>query len=216
MPFITRLDQQESGRTPCAYSRGQPQNASVDESHCSEKTLNNRGRKQILGPGPRITFHSPVVQAVYPITPNSMKETEETMRTRHPLRPVLKKAQPVNRRAFHFLWEESYIPSLGEAHLLEPLSSFQEHLRHQILNSPLPRQGPPPHIHSCVFLHQRDCTPLHPYKAPMDRTVELCSLQGKQLPKITMTCPTPSPKELHCTGKRHVAWALTGVIYSQR
>ncbi|XP_017572355.1 uncharacterized protein si:dkey-39a18.1 isoform X2 [Pygocentrus nattereri] len=201
-----RPDKPESCATQQVHTMDHPQNAPIGESHFSEKTLNIRGGSlPEVQPGPHITFHSPVVQAIHPITPDTAKQTRQTTRTHQPLRPVLKKAQVTNRRAFHFLLEDSYIPCPGEPHLLEPLSDFQEHLCRQILNSPLPCHTTLPQVHSHFHLHQRDCP--HPglYNSTVGRTVELCNSKGKRLPKITMTCPTPTPKHIHHTEKRHVA-----------
>uniref|UniRef100_A0A3B1JJ57 Si:dkey-39a18.1 n=1 Tax=Astyanax mexicanus TaxID=7994 RepID=A0A3B1JJ57_ASTMX len=128
-------------------------------------------------PGPRITFHSPVVNAEYSVTPDITKETWQTFRTHQSRRPVMKKAQ-------------RYFPCPREPHLLEPLSGFQEHLRHH-----------PAHL----LINQRDYPHHGLHWSRMERTVELCNSQEKRLPRITMTCPTPSPKHLQHPGKRHVA-----------
>ncbi|XP_066524964.1 uncharacterized protein si:dkey-39a18.1 [Hoplias malabaricus] len=205
-----RLGKVENGANQLTPSVSHSQNPPVNESHCSEKALKIRGSCQFLPsastvPGPRITFHSPVVQAIHHITPETTKETKQTVRTHQPLRPMLKKAHVTNRRAFHFLLEESYFPSPRDPHLLEPLSGFQEHLCRQILNSPLPHHTTLPQVKSHFLLHQRDCTHQGPYNSTMERTVELCKSHSKRHPRITMTCPTPSPKHLPYTGKRHVA-----------
>uniref|UniRef100_A0A8B9K3B0 Si:dkey-39a18.1 n=1 Tax=Astyanax mexicanus TaxID=7994 RepID=A0A8B9K3B0_ASTMX len=155
-------------------------------------------------PGPRITFHSPVVNAEYSVTPDITKETWQTFRTHQSLRPVMKKAQVTNRQGFKFLLEERYFPCPREPHLLEPLSGFQEHLRHQLVNSPLPHPTLLP-VQPHLLINQRDYPHHGLHGSRMERTVELCNSQEKRLPRITMTCPTPSPKHLQHPGKRHVA-----------
>ncbi|XP_072530065.1 uncharacterized protein [Salminus brasiliensis] len=212
--FLPTIKSKSLERPPCrAGCRPDKLDSTISESHRSEKTLNIRGSHQFLPtasadlevpPGPRITFHSPVVQAIYPVTPDTSKETRQALRTHQSLKPVLKKAQVTNRKAFHFLLEKSYFPCPGEPHLLEPLSGFQEHLRRQIINSPLPHQTTLP-VQSHFLLHQRDYTHQGPHGSSVERTVELCNSQGKRLPRITMTCPTPSPKHLQRPEKRHMA-----------
>ncbi|XP_052410319.1 uncharacterized protein si:dkey-39a18.1 [Carassius gibelio] len=144
----------------------------------------------------RLTFQSPVVQAVYPISPDTMQQMRQTDRACQPLRSVLKKAP--NGGVFD--WPMA-------AHLLEPFSGFQEHLCRQILHSPLPYLAALPQVHFPCLQDQVDLLPTHrgPYGSLMERTVELCNSQGQKLPKITMTCPTPSPKYLCRTEFRHAA-----------
>jgi len=149
-----------------------------------------------VSPRSRLTFQSPVVQAVYPISPDTMQQMRQTDRACQPLRSVLKKA-----------------PNRGEfdcpltAHLLEPFSEFQEHLCRQILHSPLPYREALPQIHISCHQDQVDLLPAHrgPYSSLMECTMDLCNSQGQKLPKITMTCPTPSPKRLCRTEMRHAA-----------
>ncbi|XP_056113446.1 uncharacterized protein si:dkey-39a18.1 isoform X1 [Rhinichthys klamathensis goyatoka] len=149
-----------------------------------------------VSPRSRLTFQSPVVQAVYPISPDTMQQMRQTDRACQPLRSVLKKAP--NRGVFD-------CPLA--AHLLEPFSEFQEHLCRQILHSPLPYRAALPQVHISCHQDQVDLLPAHrgPYSSLMKCTVELCNSQGQKLPKITMTCPTPSPKRLCRTEMRHAA-----------
>ncbi|KAM9468243.1 uncharacterized protein Hap1MRO34_014911 isoform 1-T2 [Clarias gariepinus] len=157
--------------------------------------------------GPRITFQSPVVQGMYPITPDLMKDSRHNVQVCQPVRPVLKRAQVLNRGALHCLIEESFLPCSNNPHLLEPFSGFEEHLCHQLLNSPLPYRAALPHINSDHLLQLETVLPVPQGlgSSLMQRTVELCNPQGKQVPSITMTRPTPSPKHLHNTENRHVA-----------
>uniref|UniRef100_A0A8C1WAF9 Si:dkey-39a18.1 n=1 Tax=Cyprinus carpio TaxID=7962 RepID=A0A8C1WAF9_CYPCA len=140
-----------------------------------------------VSPKSRLTFQSPVEQAVYPISPDTMQQMRQTDRACQPLRSVLKKAP--NGGVFD-------CPLA--AHLLEPFSGFQEHLCRQILHSPLPYCAALPQVHIPCHQDQVDLLPAHrgPYGSLMERTVELCNSQGQKLPKITMTRPTPSPKYL--------------------
>ncbi|XP_067247090.1 uncharacterized protein si:dkey-39a18.1 [Chanodichthys erythropterus] len=149
-----------------------------------------------VSPRSRLTFQSPVVQAVYPISPDTMQQMRQTDRACQPLRSVLKKAP--NGGVFD-------CPLA--AHLLEPFSEFQEHLCRQILHSPLPYRAALPQLHIPYHQDQVDLLPARrgPYGSLMERTVELCNSQGQKLPKITMTCPTPSPKHLCRTEMRHAA-----------
>lgn len=150
-----------------------------------------------VSPRSRLTFQSPVVQAVYPISPDTMQQMRQTDRACQPLRSVLKKAP--NRGVFD-------CPLA--AHLLEPFSEFQEHLCRQILHSPQPYRAALTQVHISCHQDQVDLLPAHrgPYSSLMDCTMELCNSQGQKLPKITMTCPTPSPKRLCRTDMRHMAW----------
>ncbi|XP_016140828.1 uncharacterized protein [Sinocyclocheilus grahami] len=140
-----------------------------------------------VSPRSRLTFQSPVVQAVYPISPDTTQQMRQTDRACQPLRSVMKKVP--NRGVFH-------CPLA--AHMLEPFSGFQEHLCRQILHSPLPYRAALPQVHIPCHQDQVDLLPAHrgPYGSLRERTVELCNSQGQKLPKITMTCPTPSPKYL--------------------
>ncbi|ROI15394.1 hypothetical protein DPX16_12946 [Anabarilius grahami] len=149
-----------------------------------------------VSPRSRLTFQSPVVQAVYPISPDTMQQMRQTDRACQPLRSVLKKAP--NGGVFD-------CPLA--AHLLEPFSEFQEHLCRQILHSPLPYRAALPQLHIPCHQDQVDLLPAHrgPYGSLMERTVKLCNSQGQKLPKITMTCPTPSPKHLCRTEMTHAA-----------
>lgn len=158
--------------------------------------------------GPRITFQSPVVQGINPISPDLMKESRHNVQACRPLRPVLKRAQVLNRGALHCLIEESYLPCSNNPRLLEPFSGFKEHLCHQLLNSPLPCRAALPHVNSHHLLQLEALLPVPQGlgSSLMQRTVELCNPQRRQLPCITMTRPTPSPKHLHNTENRHVAW----------
>ncbi|XP_067283355.1 uncharacterized protein si:dkey-39a18.1 [Pseudorasbora parva] len=144
----------------------------------------------------RLTFQSPVVQAVYSISPDSMQQMRQTDRACQPPRSVLKKAP--NGEVFD-------CPLA--AHLLEPFSEFQEHLCRQILHSPLPYRAALPQLRIPCHRDEVDLFPAcrGPYSSLMERTVELCNYQGQKLPKITMTCPTPSPKRLCRTEMRYVA-----------
>lgn len=187
---------------------GHPQYAPLSESRPPEKTWNIKASCQHLPSsssnkmslGPRITFRSPVVQGVYPIAPDLIKDSRHHVKACQPLRPVLKRAQVLNKGTLHCLLEESYLPCSNSPRLLEPFSGFEEHLYHQLLNSPLPCRGALPHVNSPHLLQLETMLPV-----PQGRTVELCNPLGKQLPSITMTRPTPSPKHLHNTEKRHVA-----------
>lgn len=147
-------------------------------------------------PRSRITFQSPMVQAVYPISPDTMQQMRQTDRACQPLRSVLKKAP--NEGVF----DCPLVP-----HLLEPFSEFQEHLCRQILHSPLPYRAALPQLHISCHQDQVDVLPARrgPYSPLMERTVELCNSRGQKLPKITMTRPTPSPKHLCHSEMRHAA-----------
>ncbi|XP_057180388.1 uncharacterized protein si:dkey-39a18.1 isoform X2 [Triplophysa rosa] len=155
-------------------------------------------RASRVSPGSRLTFQSPVVQAVYPINPEGVEQMKQADRACRPLRSVLKKAHASNGRMFD-------CPLA--AHLLEPFSGFQEHLCRQILHSPLPYRAALPQGRFPCQQDQVDLLPAcrGPYSSLMERTVELCNSQGRMFPKITITCPTPSPKHLCRTGTRHAA-----------
>lgn len=168
--------------------------------HCVEgnKLCLAPARPSRVPPGSRLTFQSPVVQAVYPINPEGAQQMKRADRACRPPRSVLKKAHASNGRMFD-------CPLA--THLLEPFSGFQEHLCRQILHSPLPYRAALPQVHVPCRQDQVDLLPAcgGPYSSLMERTVELCKSQGRMFPKITMTCPTPSPKHLCCTGTRHAA-----------
>lgn len=198
----------ETGSTQHPRADGHRHHAPLCESRPPEKTWNVDAScphlpSEKASLGPRITFQSPVVQGVYPITPESGHRGQACQ----PLRPVLKRAQVVNRGALHCLLEENYLPCSNDRDLLEPFSGFEEHLCHQLLNSPLPCRAALPHINSHHLFQLETMFPVPPGlgSSLIQRTVELCNPQGKQLPSITMTRPTPSPKHLHNTEKRHVA-----------
>ncbi|XP_062865260.1 uncharacterized protein si:dkey-39a18.1 [Trichomycterus rosablanca] len=178
----------------------------LNPSHHSEKTWIIRESFQhlpssSLSLGPRITFQSPVVQPVYPVTTDKMKDTRLSVQSHQPLKPVLKKPQALNKGALQCLLEESFLPCPSDPHLLEQFSGFQEHLCHQLLNSPLPQ------VNSYHLLHLGAMLPVSQgaHRSLNEHTVELCNSPGKRLPSITMTCPTPSPNHLHHPENRHVA-----------
>ncbi|MCI4389123.1 hypothetical protein PGIGA_G00094210 [Pangasianodon gigas] len=206
-----RPDKVEMGSTQHPRPVGHP----LSESRSPEKPWNIKASCQHLPSsssnkvslGPRITFQSPVVQGVYPITPGLMKESRHNVQACQPLRPVLKRAQVLNKGALHCLLEESYLPCSNDPHLLEPFSGFEEHLCHQLLNSPLPCRTALPHVNSHHLLQLEAMLPVPQGlgSSLMQRTVELCNPQGKQLPSITMTRPTPSPKHLRNAENRHLA-----------
>ncbi|KAF7693948.1 uncharacterized protein si:dkey-39a18.1 [Silurus meridionalis] len=209
-----RPDKDKMGPTRCPHPVGQPQYVPLSESHLPEKTWNIKSSCQRPSPssskvslGPRITFQSPVVQDIYPITPALMKGSRQDAQACQPLRGVLKKAQVLNRGALHCLLEKSYLPCSKDSHLLEPFSGFEEHLCHQLLNSPFPCGAALPHANSHHLLQLEAMLPVTQglNSSLMQRTVELCNPQRKQLPSITMTRPTPSPNHLHSTENRHVA-----------
>ncbi|XP_066580566.1 uncharacterized protein LOC136771905 [Amia ocellicauda] len=110
------------------------------------------------------------------------------------------------------LLEESCDPSPNNS-LLEPFSGFREYLQRQLMRSPGPyRAGQTPAVRPggpgtgvASMLNYPSPTekalllllppPLPGSHGPLpQRTVELSSSHGGVLPKITMTCPTPSPK----------------------
>ncbi|KAK3518112.1 hypothetical protein QTP70_033209 [Hemibagrus guttatus] len=210
-----RPDNVEIDSTQHPHPVGHPRYAPLSESHPPEKAWTIKASCQHLPSsssnnvslGPRLTFQSPVEQGMYPITPDLMKESRHNAQACRPLRPVLKRAQVLNRGALHYLLEESYLPCSNDPHLLEPFSGFQAHLCHQLLNSPLPCQAALPHVNSHHLLQLEAVLPVPQGlgSSLMQRTVELCNSQGRQLPSITMTRPTPSPKHLHNTENRHVA-----------
>lgn len=205
----------EIGLTQHPRAVSHPQHAPLSESRLPEKTWNIEASCHNLPssisekatPGPRITFQSPVVQGVYPITPDLMKDSGHRAQACQPLRPVQKRAHVLNRGALHCLLEENYLPISHGRHLLEPFSGFEEHLCHQLLNSPLPRHTALPHVNSHHVFQLETVLPVPQGlgSSLMQRTVELCNPQGKQLPSITMTRATPSPKHVRNTEKRHVA-----------
>lgn len=210
-----RPDKVEMGSTRHPRPVGHPQYTPLSESRRPEKTWNIKASRQHLPSsssnevslGPRITFHSPVVQGVYPITPDLMKESRHNAQACQPLRPVLKKAQVLNRGTLYCLLEESYLPCSNDPHLLEPFSGFEEHLCHQLHHSPLPCRSALPHVNSHHVFQLETMLPVPQGigSSLMQRTVELSNPQEKQLPSITMTRPTPSPKHLRNTENRHVA-----------
>ncbi|XP_056311066.1 uncharacterized protein si:dkey-39a18.1 [Danio aesculapii] len=189
-----RPDKMEFNSATPAHALVHPKIVPVGQTSLSVKAHSVQKNKPCLlpasgvSPRSRLTFQSPIVQAVYPISPDTMQQMRQTDRACQPLRSVLKKS-----------------PNPLAAHLLEPFSGFQEHLCRQILHSPLPYCAALPHIH--IPCHQVDQLPAHrdPYGSLMERTVELCNSQGHWLPKITMTCPTPSPKHLCRTEMRYIA-----------
>ncbi|XP_030624325.1 uncharacterized protein LOC115807441 [Chanos chanos] len=159
-----------------------------------------------------ITFQSPVVQTVYPITSASIQQTRHNERVTQPLKSVLKK-RPVLQRAKDCSWVQSCESQPGHTRLLEPFTKLQEHLYHQMLHSPLPYHATPQQAPCHFLLYEQDH--LHQEALPhasqgqhcslWERTVVLSSSEGKMLPRITMTRPTPSPKQLRCTESRHAA-----------
>ncbi|XP_056113449.1 uncharacterized protein si:dkey-39a18.1 isoform X2 [Rhinichthys klamathensis goyatoka] len=204
-PLIsTRPDKMEFLSAKPAHALMHPKIVPVGQTSLSVKVHTVQGNGPCLvpakasgvSPRSRLTFQSPVVQAVYPISPDTMQQMRQTDRACQPLRSVLKKAP--NRGVFD-------CPLA--AHLLEPFSEFQEHLCRQILHSPLPYRAALPQVHISCHQDQVDLLPAHrgPYSSLMKCTVELCNSQGQKLPKITMTCPTPSPKRLCRTEMRHAA-----------
>ncbi|GAA6097222.1 uncharacterized protein si:dkey-39a18.1 [Tachysurus ichikawai] len=209
-----RPDNVEISSTRHPHPVSDPRYAPLSES-CPKKSWNIKASCQHLhlsssnevSLGPRITFQSPVVQGINPISPDLMKESRHNVQACRPLRPVLKRAQVLNRGALHCLIEESYLPCSNNPRLLEPFSGFKEHLCHQLLNSPLPCRAALPHVNSHHLLQLEALLPVPQGlgSSLMQRTVELCNPQRRQLPCITMTRPTPSPKHLHNTENRHVA-----------
>ncbi|KAK7129943.1 hypothetical protein R3I93_019554 [Phoxinus phoxinus] len=204
-PLIsTRPDKMEFLSAKPAHALMHPEIVPVGQTSLSVKVHTVQGNGPCLlpakasgvSPRSRLTFQSPVVQAVYPISPDTMQQMRQTDRACQPLRSVLKKAP--NRGVFD-------CPLA--AHLLEPFSEFQEHLCRQILHSPLPYRAALPQLHISCHQDQVDLLPAHrgPYSSLMEHTVELCNSRGQKLPKITMTCPTPSPKRLCRTEMRHAA-----------
>lgn len=171
-----------------------PKNVPVGQTSLSFKMHSVQGNGPCLlpakasgvSPRSRLIFQSPVVQAVYPISPDTMQQMRQTDRACQPLRSVLKKAP-----------NEGVFDCPLVAQLLEPFSGFQEHLCRQILHSPLPYCADLPQVHFPCLQDQVDLLPAHRglYDSLMERTVELCNSQAQKLPKITMTCPTPSPKQ---------------------
>ncbi|KAI1882034.1 hypothetical protein AGOR_G00246540 [Albula goreensis] len=106
------------------------------------------------------------------------------------------------------LWEEICLPHCPNNGLLEPLSRLPCYLHQQLFHShmlcktaidvDIPDRGL---IHSCpvteldnLLLVPSPPSHLTPRSTLPERTVELSGSQGGALPKITMTCPTPSPK----------------------
>ncbi|XP_060759241.1 uncharacterized protein si:dkey-39a18.1 isoform X3 [Neoarius graeffei] len=199
-----RPNKVEMGSTQHPCLAGLPQYAPLSESRPPEKTWHIKASCQHLpssssnkvSQDPRITFQSPVVQGVYPITPDLMKKTRHNVQACQPLRPVRKRAQVLNRGTLHCLLEESYLPCSNDSHLLEPFSGFEE-----------PYHAALPHVNSHHLLQVEAVLPVPQGlgSSLMQRTVQLCNPQEKQLPSITMTRPTPSPKRLHNTENRHVA-----------
>ncbi|KAI2665451.1 Cullin-associated NEDD8-dissociated protein 1 [Labeo rohita] len=197
-------DKLEFGSAKPVHALMHPKIVPVGQTSLSVKVHSVQGNGPCLlpakasgvSPRSRLTFQSPVVQAVYPISPDTMQQMRQTDRACQPLRSVLKKGP--NRGVFN-------CPLA--AHLLEPFSGFQEHLCRQILHSPLPYRAALPQLHIACPQDQVKLLPAHrgPYGSLMERTVELCNSQGQKLPKITMTCPTPSPKYLCRTEFRHAA-----------
>ena len=101
------------------------------------------------------------------------------------------------------MWEEGCgLPSVPYPHLLEPLSGFREQLCRQLLHSPLPYReeatlGPRAKVPPCAHLQPRDSVPAAPQRTVtvlLQGAVDVPGWQGRTLPKITMTRPTPSPK----------------------
>ncbi|KAG9328523.1 hypothetical protein JZ751_013455 [Albula glossodonta] len=106
------------------------------------------------------------------------------------------------------LWEEICLPHCPNNGLLQPLSRLPCYLHQQLFHShmlcktaidvDIPDRGL---IHSCpvteldnLLLVPSPPSHLTPCSTLPERTVELYGSQGGALPKITMTCPTPSPK----------------------
>ncbi|XP_043093976.1 uncharacterized protein si:dkey-39a18.1 isoform X2 [Puntigrus tetrazona] len=202
--FGSRPDKMEFSSTKPVHALMHPKILPVGQTSLSFKVHSVQGNGPCLlsanasgvSPRSRLTFQSPVVQAVYPISPDTIQQMRQTDRACQPLRSVLKKAP--NGGVFD-------CPLA--AHLLEPFSGFQEHLCRQILHSPLPYRAALPQVHFPCLQDQEDLLPAYrgPYGSLMERTVELCNSQGQKLPKITMTCPTPSPKYLSRTEFQHAA-----------
>ncbi|XP_051544012.1 uncharacterized protein LOC127434978 [Myxocyprinus asiaticus] len=201
-----RPDKMETDSAKHAHAFNHPKIVPVGQTALSVKVHSVQGNGPYLPPfkasgvsmGSRLTFQSPVVQAVYPISSDTVQQMGQTDRACQPLRSVLKKAHTPNGGVFNC----TLAP-----HLLEPFSGFQEHLCRQILHSPLPHRTALPQVHISCHQDQVQLVPARrgPYGSLMERTVELCNSQGQKLPRITMTCPTPSPKHLCRTETRHVA-----------
>uniref|UniRef100_A0A673ZPL2 Uncharacterized protein n=1 Tax=Salmo trutta TaxID=8032 RepID=A0A673ZPL2_SALTR len=133
----------------------------------------------------RITFHSPVLQAVYPITPDNETQTRKAEEDRKPLYPRVLSSTPTCGCV--------PAPVPVQPGLLEPFTGFKEHLCRQLLHSPTPLaqllekiMSQVPQVHTL----QTPCSTLPAH------TVQLSGSQGPggALPRITMTRPTPSPK----------------------
>ncbi|XP_051974773.1 uncharacterized protein LOC127637644 isoform X2 [Xyrauchen texanus] len=201
-----RPDKMETNSAKHAHAFNHLKIVPVGQTALSVKVHSVQGNGPYLSPfkasgvsmGSRLSFQSPVVQAVYPISSDTEQQMEQTDRACQPLRSVLKKAHAPNGGVCNC----TLVP-----HLLEPFSGFQEHLCCQILHSPLPHRAALPQVHIPCHLKQVHLVPARrgPYGSLMERTVELCNSQGQKLPRITMTCPTPSPKHLCRTETRHVA-----------
>ncbi|XP_051547454.1 uncharacterized protein LOC127436949 [Myxocyprinus asiaticus] len=201
-----RPDKMETDSAKPVHAFIHPKIVPVGQTALSVKVHSVQGNGPYLSPskdsgvsrGSRITFQSPVVQAVYPISPDTVQQMRQTDIACQSLRSVLKKAQAPYGGVFNC----TLVP-----HLLEPFSGFQEHLCRQILHSPLPYCAALPQVHIPCQQDQVDLVPARrgPYGSLMERTVELCNSQGKKLPRITMTRPTPSPKYLCRTETRHAA-----------
>ncbi|XP_051974775.1 uncharacterized protein LOC127637644 isoform X4 [Xyrauchen texanus] len=205
-PRDHRPDKMETNSAKHAHAFNHLKIVPVGQTALSVKVHSVQGNGPYLSPfkasgvsmGSRLSFQSPVVQAVYPISSDTEQQMEQTDRACQPLRSVLKKAHAPNGGVCNC----TLVP-----HLLEPFSGFQEHLCCQILHSPLPHRAALPQVHIPCHLKQVHLVPARrgPYGSLMERTVELCNSQGQKLPRITMTCPTPSPKHLCRTETRHVA-----------
>ncbi|KAK1790432.1 hypothetical protein P4O66_014339, partial [Electrophorus voltai] len=213
-----RPDNPYTGLSQHPHTVGHPSNAPAWENDHSGKMAVTGGScpyqplalRPRMSLAPRITPQRVVVQTIHPITPSTMEETKKTGGAHQPLRPVLTTSQEPKHGALQRLLDEGYLPRAGDPHLLEPFSGFQEHLCRQLLNSPLPcgaalsRSHPPFLLWPADHLHAGAALP-EPQARGTSRTVELCNSRGRRLPRITMTCPTPSPKHLHHSGRRHMA-----------
>lgn len=207
---LWRPDKVEIGSTqhPCPVDH--PQHAPLSESHLPEKSWNIKASCQHLPSpsfnkvslGPQITFQSPAAQGVHPFTPELIKENRHSVQACRPLRPALKRAQVLNRGPLHCLLEESYLPCSKDPHLLKPFSGFEEHLCHQLLNSPLPCRAALPHVNSHHLLQPEAMLPVPQGigNSLMQRTVELCNPQGKQLPcwQPTSSLLNTDFEQTHC------------------
>ncbi|KAJ8402422.1 hypothetical protein AAFF_G00369110 [Aldrovandia affinis] len=106
------------------------------------------------------------------------------------------------------LWEETCLPPCPKSDLPEPFSGFQHYLHQQLLRSPsvyraaedleLPDRVAVHHFHGPaldpVLQVPLSASHLTPHSPLPERTVKLADSHAGSLPKITMTCPTPSPK----------------------